>query len=64
MADDFSDTTLFAFGVGDDNSPLNRPDCLTMIESGHPANCKYVKGSERYMDLFYKDIQKGGGPQQ
>ena len=52
MADEHPNTTLFAFGVG---QGVNRAECMAMIESGHPASCKYKKGSERYMDLFFKD---------
>ena len=35
---------------------VDRLECRAMIESARPASgCKYSKGVERYLDLFYKD---------
>jgi len=53
LADEHPNTTLFAFGVG---RGIDRAECIAMIEAGRPANgCKFPRGSERYIDLFFKD---------
>ena len=53
LSDEQPGTTFFALGVG---RGVDRLECRAMIETARPASgCKYSKGVERYLDLFYKD---------